>query len=452
MSRSSVNQVARHSAGRLSALSLAFIVLSGAIAFAADDTPSAAPASGVPPTAAPPTPAAAMETLTKKGLTKLKPTATSIGWVVEDEAKVLPKLEAFRKAELAHRTAAQKAKTDSVGTAKDRDALAKAQARYEQEKGYNEKPETIPPAIAKKFHSEQEMKQALVEDLNEQVATIQRLQPKLNGKFAGAMAPSLKTAIIDWMNARNELIVAYLAVEPDFTALAQEYKDLAADPEVAAALKVLGKKHRLGSKDFEQDQRAMAAAESSAMSGEIPFYREGLSDCIGGLLNDTTPVVVTMQTNNPQSPNWAPTDVLTKAGIVVDPKSPTLTLTFTGNGKRMIQCHQVIVPKLRFGKFELENLKFLAMPDDAKDLGFQLVAKELNAYEMTPDTTTWLFKLVKKEVPKPDDDKPAATDDDKAKADADKDAKPDAAKPDADKDAKPDADKADKDAKLDEGK
>ena len=44
------------------------------------------------------------------------------------------------------------------------------------------------------------------------------------------------------------------------------------------------------------------------------------------------------------------------------------------------------------------------MPDDAKDLGAQLLSKELNGYDVTPDVEKWLFKLVKKEEPKPDDD------------------------------------------------
>jgi hypothetical protein len=62
----------------------------------------------------------------------------------------------------------------------------------------------------------------------------------------------------------------------------------------------------------------------------------------------------------------------------------------------------VIVPKLHLGKYVLENLEFLAMPDDAKDLGAQLLSKELNGYDVTPDVEKWLFKLVKKEEPKPE--------------------------------------------------
>src|SRR5207302_2677376 len=93
------------------------------------------------------------------------------------------------------------------------------------------------------------------------------------------------------------------------------------------------------------------------------------------------------------------------AGITIDPSAPTVALTISGNGnKRTIQCRQVIAPKLRLGKCVLENVSFLAMPDDAKDLGAQLLSKELNGYDVTPDVEKWLFKLVKKEEPKPDDD------------------------------------------------
>ena len=316
--------------------------------------------------------AEASKVLESKGLTKLKPSSTSVPWVLGDDAKVCEKLAPFLKAEAADRTAAAKARGESTGTSKDRDTLEKAKQRYQQEKAFADKPATIPPAIMRKFHSQQEMMQALQQDLNDQVNTINRLAPKLNGRFAGDMAPALKSAIIEWMTARNDLIAAYLQVEPDFTALSQEYKDVAKDPEVVAALKELGRRNHLGSNAFERDQKAMAAAAKSVNSGAIPFIRQGLADSVGGLLNDTLPVVVKIETTNPKSPNWAPVGVLAKAGIMVDPHAPVATLSFSGNGKRTIQCRPVIVPKLRLGKYTLENLKFLAMPDSAKDLGVQI--------------------------------------------------------------------------------
>lgn len=352
---------------------------------------------------------AAMETLKQKGLTKQKPVAGNVYWTLDDDAKVHEKLEAFRKADAAQRDAAKKAHTDSVTTSKDRDALSKAEKRYQELKPYADKPDSIPPQIRRKFRSEQEMRQALVDDLNDAVNTINKLRPKVNGQFAGSMAPALKATITDWMIARNNLIQAYLAAEPEFNELNKKYKELAEDPEAAAALKTLGKKNHLGSKDFEADQKAMATAETTALSGDVPFFREGMGDFLGGLLNETTPVVVRLESVNAQSGNWAPATLLTKAGITIDSSAPPLTLTFTGNGKRVIQCRQVIVPKLRLGKYVLENLKFLAMPDDAKDLGTQLMSKELVAYDLTPDVEKWLFKIVKKEQPKSDDDddKPA---------------------------------------------
>ncbi len=419
MSRSITQQ--RMQFGRLMIVSLAAGV---ALSSRAADVPKAGAAD---------VSAAAMETLKQKGLTKLKPVAGIVGWVLEDDAKEHEKLEPLRKAEAAQRDIAKKVHTDSVTTAKDRDVLSKAEKRYNELKPYADKPDTIPPQIARKFHSQQEMMKALNDDLSDAVNTINRLRPKLNGQFAGSMPPSLKTAIIDWMNARGSLVVAYLAAEPDFSELAKKYKELAEDEEVAAALKTLGKKNHLGSKDFEQDQKTMAAIEKLAVGEEVPFYREGMGDFLGGVLNETTPVAVRLESVNAQSGNWAPEALLTKAGITVDSSSPSVTLTFMGNGKRVIQCKQVIVPKLRLGKTVLENLKFLAMPDDAKDLGTQVMSRELVAYDLTPDVEKWIFKIVKKPQPKSedDDDKPAKPSDEKSKPDADK-AKPDAAKADKD--------------------
>ena len=356
-------------------------------------------AAGPPARAADDPMAGAMDVLKQKGLTKLKPTTTTIPWVLDDEAKVHEKLESFRKADAIYRQAAKKVKDDSVFTAKDRDVLSKAQKRFDELKGYAEKPETIPRQVARKFRSVEQMKQALAADMKDARDKIALLAPKLNG----GMPAALKAEIIDWMTASENLVLAYLAAEPEFGGLKQKYMELADDADVAAALNSLGKKHRLGSKEFEQDQKAMAAAEATVLSGDVPFYREGMFDYIGGMVNDATPVVFRIDTVNTKSGNWISAAALAKAGVTIDPSAPTVALTISGNGaKRTIQCRQVMVPKLRLGKYVLENLEFLAMPDDAKDLGAQLLSKELNGYDVTPDVEKWLFKLVKKEEPKPE--------------------------------------------------
>src|SRR5437763_1759654 len=99
--------------------------------------------------------ASAMDVLQKKGLTKLKPAAASISWVLNDEAKVQERLEALRKAEAIYRQAAKKVKDDSMISAKDRDVLSKAEKRFQELKGYAEKPETIPRQFARKFRSQE---------------------------------------------------------------------------------------------------------------------------------------------------------------------------------------------------------------------------------------------------------------------------------------------------------
>src|SRR5438270_13114887 len=72
-------------------------------------------------------PAAATDLLAEKGLSKLKPTPTSIPWVLADDSRVHEQLEALRKAELAHCTAAKKVKDEAAKTAKDREILTKAE-------------------------------------------------------------------------------------------------------------------------------------------------------------------------------------------------------------------------------------------------------------------------------------------------------------------------------------
>jgi hypothetical protein len=420
MVRFPVSMVGQHLA-RISAVVVALLAISIAIlSTRADDTPATdAPATDAPATAppkvAPPKfipmkPEAATKTLTDKGLKKLKPTATAISWVLSDDATVCEKLAEFSKLAAAHRAAAKATKAKSIEISKDSDVLSKAEARYTELKGYAEKPETIPRKIMAHFRSQQEMLQALQQDLNDQITTINKLRPKVQGQFAGDLAGSLKAAIVEWMTARNNLILGYATALAEFADLDKRYHDLADDADVATALKSLGKKNHLGSPEFEQIQKAMTAAAATIDSGEVPFYREGALDTVGAVLNDTLPVAMRIQSVQPNSPNWAPTELLAKAGIKVDPASPEVTLNISGNGNRSIKCRQVIVPKLRIGKFMLENLQFLAMPDDAKDLGLQISSNALKSYDQTPDRETWLYKFVKQAEPKPDDSAtPAAT-------------------------------------------
>jgi hypothetical protein len=343
-------------------------------------------------------PAAATDLLAQKGLSKVKPTATSVPWVLADDSKVHDELEAFRKGEVTHRTAAKRVKDEAAKTEKDRETLTKAEKRYQELKGYLDKPATIPRKLAARYRSSDELGRALLDELNSQAATINHLRPEVNGGYSGGMAPKLKTAITEWIIARNKLIIAYVAAEPDFSPLDKRYKELAEDADVAAALKSLGAKHRLGSPAFEQDKKTMAAVESTVMTDEVPFIRDGQFDALGGLLNETVPVAVQIESVNPKAGNWMPVDLLVKAGIAIDPTAPAVTLTFSANGKKTVyQCRQVIIPKLRFGKHVLENLQFLALPDDAKDLGPQLMSKELAGFDLTPDVDKWLFKMVKKE-------------------------------------------------------
>jgi hypothetical protein len=346
----------------------------------------------------PPSSRAARDVLTKKGLTELKPTPTTVFWALADDAKVHDQLDAFRKADLTQRNAAKKVKDEAAKTAKDHDTLSKAEKRYQEIKGYLEKPDTIPRKLASRYRGRQELGQALADDQSAQAAIINRLRPEVSGQFVGGMAPKLKAAISDWMIARNKLIVAYLAAEPDFAALDKEYAALADDSDVKTALKSLGAKNRLGSPGFEQDKKAISAVESTVMTDEVPFIRDGQFDALGGLLNETLPIAIQIESANPKAGNWMPVDLLVKAGVAVDPTAPAVTLTMSANGKKSVyQCRQITVPKLRFGKHVLENLPFLALPDEAKDLGPQLMSKELAGYDLTPDLDRWLFKLVKKE-------------------------------------------------------
>lgn len=347
-------------------------------------------------------PTLADKTLADKNLKRLKPTPTAIRWVLPDDAKVSSELADFVAIAAANDAAEKKAKDESAEMSADIDTLEKAEARYKELKGYSEKPDTIPRSIRAQFRNEPEMIGALNKEVDKLVETINTLQPKLQGKFAEDMPPEQKAAITDWMLARSKLLLAYINLpsKSDFTDLEAKYEALAADQNVFSALRSLGKKNRLASAEFIHARDAIEAAQAVANSGDVPFYREGSYDTVGLILNDSAPLVIRIDALNPSTPNWAPADTLAKAGVAADPSDPTVILSATINGKkRVIQCHEVTVPKLRFGKYVVENLKFLALPDDAKDLGAEIVSTAFKDYDKTADRKTWLYHFSPKSRP-----------------------------------------------------
>ncbi len=238
------------------------------------------------------------------------------------------------------------------------------------------------------------MQQALLEQYNADIVTLNKLRPKLASGNVGGMVASLKKDIEEWMAARGAVVAGFAAAQEQLNGLADKYKALAEDPEVIEALKVLGKKNRLGSKEFADDQKLLADAEKHVLGDEMPFYREGVADFVSAVVNGKTSVVLRIDPN-PQSANWIPADVLEKAGVAIDPAAQTVTINFT-SPKRTIQARLIQLPTLQIGKHVFRDLKFLAMPADVKDLGMQLVTKELADFDITPDRDTWTLKLVRK--------------------------------------------------------
>ena len=276
--------------------------------------------------------AVALKTLADKGLTKQKPTPTSIPWVLPDDAKVAEKLAPLRKAELAHRTAAKKVKDLIVEVAKDRDALAKAEAHYQEIKIYADKPDTIPRNIAARFRSPQEMQQALQADINAQVTTINELRPEAARQICRRDAPDPENGHHRLDGGSQQSDSGVPCGGQRLRRPRQQVPGTGERPGDHGRAQGTWEKIPSRFGQYAQDGKAIAAAESKAVMGEVPFYREGSYDYVGALLNETTPVIVRIESVNAKSASWAPTEVLTKAGITIDPAAPVVTLTFGGNG------------------------------------------------------------------------------------------------------------------------
>jgi hypothetical protein len=184
---------------------------------------------------------------------------------------------------------------------------------------------------------------------------------------AGDQTP-LQLAMIDWINARSALEVTVLEIERTIAVLDREYRTLAADPAVTAALKSVGNTRLGPAKDYRRNNRISAARE--VFTANQPVYRESGRWRISAVLNERTPATFSYVEQS------RPTFIATLAqslGIEPEPAAAEKQRI----GERELAVRRAKLPSLRLGKLVFRDVPVFILPPEAEDQGSQLASGAL---------------------------------------------------------------------------
>lgn len=231
----------------------------------------------------------------------------------------------------------------------------------------------------------------VVRELNLRTAALNRLRPlfeRPDGLWDNA---DLRSAVRRFSQADTELRAAVALIRSRSTQLDLEYRHLAENTEVAAALAEAEGKYKLGpARDYSRELKRLGRVDKLLVADRMPVYREDGQFRLGAVLNERTPAVLI----------YAPVDegtiipdkLLAAAGVSVPDDAPTGTLQ--AGADRKIPVRKVILPQLRLGDRVLTNVEVHAVPEEGHDLGARLGRLAIRDYAAELDAQAQRLKLV----------------------------------------------------------
>jgi K+/H+ antiporter YhaU regulatory subunit KhtT len=191
----------------------------------------------------------------------------------------------------------------------------------------------------------------------------------------------VRTRLIELTNLRNRLGLSVIAIRRLKVTMDSEYKQLAGDPDVTAALRQLGESHRLGptKSGYAAEIRQLAEYERVAFSDWSPLYVQSGKMRVGAILNERTPVTFTWQTSN--EPTVLTASIAESAGVNITDSAEVFEMPF-GRSRRL-PTRRVDVRSIRFGELLLNNVTAYVLPPEGEDLGARIGSEAFGENQAT---------------------------------------------------------------------
>jgi len=296
--------------------------------------------------------------------------AVGTTWVLPGEQELKQRIEGLDPFEKRYQAALRNAEIALHTNEQIRAQLATAEATAAREAARKNPPPAAPQAAA--VAEAIELARAARKELPPPPTKLHSSLPDVTG--LGELTP-LQNAMVELVGARGALTLAVLKARQLRSRVETQYQALGRDSEVAASLKKLGAKHRLGPQrtDDRTAQRIDLLADQ-VLNSAVPVYWESQRFRLGVHLNDETPATFSYFEEDQNQPTLLTDSLAQTLGIVPAASSPKRTLK---SGNQVLQVHEVQLPPLRIGKHVFTGVYALLLPPEAEDRGCQISAGAL---------------------------------------------------------------------------
>jgi clan AA aspartic protease (TIGR02281 family) len=238
---------------------------------------------------------------------------------------------------------------------------------------------------------------------NQLVAAINEITDRLNLLRAEAADPNFKQEIDkELAQRRAAYIQAVLDLRQLVDSTEKQYAELAGDDSIKKALNDLGTKSKstlkLGpSRDFQDKIKRLERIEKSVLTEEVELRRRGGVYEVDVTLNRNVTVPMIFDTG--ASFVTISTELARRIGLTPQATDPTIALHVADGS--VIEAKEMIIPRVRVGKFTLNNVVCAVMPADKRDAGLLLGQTFINQFTHKIEAGRLILSKVETEPPPP---------------------------------------------------
>lgn len=187
--------------------------------------------------------------------------------------------------------------------------------------------------------------------------------------------PEMVRRLSELSLARCELSAAIAWVRQTVPQLRTSYAQLAAEPEIAAALSQTGNRRRLGpSRSYQADLGRMREFESLAATSWVPIFQQSGQTRFTALLDEKSPVTFTW-TDSTDQPLVLTASAAEAAGLVIPADAPRQSVAAAPG--RTVTARQIALGSVRLGKCVLPDAEAYILPPEAEDIGNRMGRRAL---------------------------------------------------------------------------